>query len=162
MHLSLEEGVEIPKKKDSNAQQPDDEDEQQATGSVKRKKRSTTNGKRKRTAAGTAADVVVHASSPIVVHPRLMHFFNMLWFICRIDHILRNIAKNWMAAMSPSAQDGGGCTPQPQAEGIDVCHLFSEQNEETIASMGVMFKHAVGHVHQSLLKLRHDICVSEK
>lgn len=50
----------------------------------------------------------------IVVHPRFMHFFNMLWFVCRIDHILRNVAKGWMASSSGSSSSGGSNAQQKQ------------------------------------------------
>lgn len=33
---------------------------------------------------------------PIVVHPNLEHFFQMFWFVCKIEHIVRNMARSWM------------------------------------------------------------------
>ena len=91
----------------------------------------------------------------MVVHPRFLHFFSMLWFLCRIDHVLKNMAKNWMVgcadnnkAAEASAGVGG------DDDGIDICHQFSEQNAETVEAMGIMFQHAASHVQESLCRLR--------
>ena len=33
---------------------------------------------------------------PVVVHPNFEHFFHMLWYCCKIEHVVRHTAKCWM------------------------------------------------------------------
>ena len=119
-------------------------------------------------------------TADIVVHPRFMHFFHMLWLVCRVDHILRNMARAWAASGVDSSSinnaalvsSSSSSTTRPTAsssdrssnsllhdekkdevEGIDLCQRFSDSNAERIDSMGIMFQHAASHVEKSMLAL---------
>ena len=200
IHLPAEEGVEIMKRKDHSSflsiasslpkeegeeDHEDEEEEEEEEQQVSMHPKGRGGLKRKRSEAGRNVD---NGSSyqEIVVHPRFMHFFNMLWFVCRIDHVLRNIAKGWMASTNSGAEkqrqrkkvqahsqakkstlnedESAACSQialmqsmrqeeENQAEGIGLCQKFADQNAETIASMGIMFRHASRHVYNSLSRM---------
>ncbi len=49
--------------------------------------------------AGVSPHVVIahHPQQPpVVVHPDLEHFFHMLWYSSKIEHVVRHMAKCWM------------------------------------------------------------------
>lgn len=151
--MAVEEGLEILKKKDESSSS---------------KKKKVENSEK---------------TADIVVHPRFMHFFHMLWLVCRVDHILRNMARAWAAAsggginnnnnsalVSMSLSSSSSTTARPAAattasnsllhdekkdevEGIDLCQRFSDSNAARIESMGIMFLHAASHVEKSMLAL---------
>lgn len=149
LHLAAEEGLEIMRRKETCAEA----------------------SSRKKAGSRAAAGV------DIVVHPRFMHFFSMLWLVCRVDHILRNMARAWMAssavrnaAANAAAEDdesSPGVHPlqkkkgqrqgllheekKEEVEGIGMCQKFSEHHAHTIEAMGTMFRHAASHVEKSLL-----------
>lgn len=102
----------------------------------------------------------------IVVHPRFNHFFSMLWLACRLDHILRNMARAWMVTSAAdvlhpeNAESTSTSTilheeKKEEVEGIGLCQRFSEHHAKRMESMGVMFQHAVGHVRRSLTDFLH-------
>lgn len=101
-------------------------------------------------------------NADIVVHYRFTHFFSMLWLVCRLDHILRNVARAWMdsangsdSATNPSHNGSNILLEEKNHEvhGIGLCQKFSEKNAQRIESMGIMFLHAVSHVQKSLLAI---------
>ena len=48
----------------------------------------------------------------LVVHPEFEHFFNMFWFCCKIEHIVRHMGKCWMEDNSAEiAEKNHGTTP---------------------------------------------------
>jgi hypothetical protein len=80
----------------------------------------------------------------VVVHPRNMHFLHMVWFIGRIDHVLRSIVRCWQFKSGSSSMS---CS-------VDSCHKFLEENSGQITSLGIMFTHAVMHTRTSLEVLK--------
>lgn len=149
-HLASEEGIEILRQ--SNAGDSASAPSSSAKSGRKRKLQEASSSSKE--------------EKDIVVHPRLSHFFSMLWLVCRIDHILRNLAKNWMATSSslqqaPSSQQQGGHATKSagvlheemrkeEVEGISMCQRFSEDHAECIEAMGLMFLHAASHVEASM------------
>lgn len=109
------------------------------------------------------------SSSDVVVHLRFTHFFSMLWLVCRVDHILRNMARAWMASEAAEAGRAGDDDAAAAVEGgntllhrekkeeveeISLCQKFSEHHAKRIESMGIMFRHAASHVERSLAALQ--------
>lgn len=80
------------------------------------------------------------ATNDIVVHPRYMHFLHMVWFIGRIDHVLRSIVRCWQFKCGSSSMS---CS-------VDSCHKFLDENSSEISQLGIMFTHAIMHVKRSL------------
>lgn len=75
----------------------------------------------------------------LVVHPRFMHFLHMLWLIGRIDHVMRSIVRCWQHEHADTA-----------CGSIEDCQIFLQEESAHIHSLGLMFSHAVQHVHESL------------
>lgn len=118
-----EEGIEIMRQKGpSNTS---------ATLSKKKRKRSNENQQ-------PALDMVVH--------PRYTHFLHMVWFIGRIDHVLRSIVRCWQFKCGSSSMS---CS-------VDSCHKFLEENSSEISSLGTMFAHAILHTKNSLEVLQNS------
>ena len=112
---------------------------------------------KKRVHAGAAASSDASALV-LAVHARFHHFFSMLWLICKLDHILKNLARAWImpACGSASHVDEGmlDAERKNEARGIAMCQTFLEHHAVTIESLGIMFMHAISHVEQSLMHER--------
>lgn len=114
---------------------------------------------KKRVCAGAAA-AASDASAPVLTaHARFHHFFSMLWLVCKLDHILKNLARAW--TMPPSCSSAShtdasvlDAEKRSEARGIDMCQTFLEHHADTIQSLGIMFMHALSHVEQSLMHER--------
>lgn len=72
----------------------------------------------------------------MLVHPKLGHFLLMLWYACKVEHVVRNYTRVWV--------DG--------AEGDDIASLCREfeAQERLLRGMYRMFRHGCGHVLASL------------
>lgn len=79
-------------------------------------------------------------SGEFLVHPKFSHFFLMLWYVCKIEHIVRNHTRCWLSdrAADECGEDIGA-----------LCNTFSEQHE-LLEGMHKMFNHAVEHVTESI------------
>jgi hypothetical protein len=80
-----------------------------------------------------------------LVHPKLSHFFLMLWYVCKIEHIVRNYTRYWVETETAT-------TTNRQATQNDIgslCNLFAEQ-DDVFEGMCCMFNHGVEHVTESV------------
>lgn len=116
-------------------------------------------GRAKKWAHAGAPAASSNASALVLtVHPRFHHFFSMLWLICKLDHILKNLAKAWIMPACDDASHGDetmlDAEKKSESRGIAMCQTFLEHHAATIESLGVMFMHALSHVEQSLMHER--------
>lgn len=87
----------------------------------------------------------------LVVHPRFQHFFLMLWYVSKIEHVIRNYTRCWIEAVSlPSTSDN------PNKTVTDICNEFSTQNE-VFQQMYKVFIHGHAHVMNSLHKYMNPV-----
>ena len=111
-----------------------------------------------------------HLLPPVVVHQDFEHFFNMLWFCSKIEHVVRHTGKCWMEdfhQLGGTSEDGGGA--EEEEEGSDdagdgegagedengakmqaMCEKYSKDNEETISDMHAAFIYAYEYVLESV------------
>ena len=81
----------------------------------------------------TAGQTAVSAG-PVVVHMDLEHFFHMLWFCSKIEHVIRHMSRSWMEE-HPVKPLGSLCTGKaavPKDDGDDASILLMSsdvQNE---------------------------------
>lgn len=78
----------------------------------------------------------------MVVHPRFKHFLHMLWFIGKIDSIIRSMVRCWLHERASAFC--GGTTEE--------CQQFVQDSSDEIWRLGLMFSHAVAHIELSLQK----------
>lgn len=72
-----------------------------------------------------------------IIHPKFGHFALMLWYVCKIEHIVRNFTRCWLEE-------------QPCGQPISsLCKSF-ESNTEVFRRCHAVFQHAYHHVTQSL------------
>lgn len=76
----------------------------------------------------------------MVVHPRFSHFFLMLWFVCKIDHVVRNCSRCWVDSTLSSGQ--GSTVAQMCREYESQASLFQRTH--------AVFVHGLSHVTLSL------------
>jgi hypothetical protein len=77
-----------------------------------------------------------------IVHPRFSHFFVMLWYVGKIDHVIRNYTRCWL---ENNRFDNDLKTKSIQS----ICVEFSMQNE-LIESLFALFCHGYKHVMASI------------
>jgi hypothetical protein len=78
---------------------------------------------------------------PLTVHPKFAHFAFMLWYVSRIEHIIRNYTRYWI-------------THNKQEILVDLdlatkCNLFAQQ-EDLFENLYSAYTHAFSHVIASL------------
>jgi hypothetical protein len=78
----------------------------------------------------------------VLVHPKLGHFFLMLWYVCKVEHVVRNYTRVWVDQMASSQGDGG-------RDIASLCSSFSSQ-EALLTGMYRAFRHGCDHVLASL------------
>lgn len=85
-------------------------------------------------AGGSGATSLVRPARPketggrIMVHAKFSHFFLMLWYVNKIEHVVRNYAKCWVCERKP--QDD---TDREQTDIQSLCEIFSAQARHTHA-----------------------------
>lgn len=107
----------------------------------------------------------------IMVHAKFSHFFLMLWYVNKIEHVVRNYTKCWLCDRS-SSQDGG-MDPGPSdseededekdrpgaAPGLSnpdihtLCESFSAQ-DAVFENMLAVFNHGHRHVMDTFQSMR--------
>jgi hypothetical protein len=75
------------------------------------------------------------SSLKMLVHPRLSHFFYMLWYACKIEHVVRNSARDWLRSQSGTM--------------LELCKKF-ESREDVISAMYTAYVKACAHVVRSI------------
>lgn len=103
----------------------------------------------------TGPDAGSTPDPPLVVHPDLEHFFLMLWYICKMEHVVRSIAKNWKDEYLASRPQGEQDDDDGDDEDSDtltqtLCEKFSSEYEGTILDMHFALEHAISHVLESV------------
>lgn len=77
----------------------------------------------------------------MAVHPRFGHFLLMLWFVCKIEHVVRNYTRCWLECRVSS---------QPRETSVmSLCDEFSQQHA-FLDRMHAIFSHGCDHVRRSL------------
>ena len=103
--------------------------------------------------AAEQGGVLLHP--PVVVHPDFEHFFNMLWYCSKIEHVVRHMGKCWMEDFQSSCEQlADGEEPGSEEEGgvrmQAMCEKYSKDNEEVIADMHAAFIYAYEFVLESV------------
>ena len=70
---------------------------------------------------------------PVVVHQDFEHFFSMLWFSGKIEHVVRHMAKCWMDDFQTLASEGGGSAKET---GLEDNQGGAVENEAVIYCVG--------------------------
>lgn len=86
----------------------------------------------------------------IVVHPRFTHFLLMLWFICKLDHVLRNYTRCWLEAEVAAEKKNSAKGQETNVHHL--CEKFAGQ-EELFKSLCSVFNHGFRHIRTSLQKI---------
>lgn len=119
------------------------------------------------------------AGMDLLVHPKLSHFFLMLWYVCKIEHVVRNYTRCWLDErpyargrrgsqrteagndeedpieddqQQQQQQQAGSSSSSSKNDEPDIhtlCNEFS-CDDEIFESMCVVFKHAISHVIESV------------
>jgi hypothetical protein len=78
------------------------------------------------------------SSTNLLIHPSLFHFFVMVWFVHKIEHVIRNYTRWWLEQMTD------------KGENIEqLCHEFSADTT-LFTQLHTIFNHAVSHIEQSV------------
>lgn len=80
--------------------------------------------------------------NPVLVHPRFHYFFLMLYFVHRLEHVVRSFTKSWLEQQDPDLTMA------------DLTKLFGAQ-EDLMRSMHRAFVEGAQHVVDSL---QHYLC----
>lgn len=92
--------------------------------------------------------VMLRMDCETLVHPRFSHFFLLLWYTTKIEHIVRNHTRCWLDQLQHNKHTIG----DPSQDNTTVqalCELFSQQ-ENVFEDMCAVFNHGVMHVLESL------------
>jgi hypothetical protein len=81
---------------------------------------------------------VATAHPKLLIHPSLFHFFTMVWYVQKIEYIIRNYTRWWL-----EQQDGKNVNIE------QLCIEFS-RDDALFSSMHAIFNHAVSHVTKSI------------
>jgi hypothetical protein len=74
----------------------------------------------------------------LVIHPSVFHFFVMVWYVHKMEHVIRNYTRWWLEQRPESG------------ENIEVlCTNFSH-NTDLFSSLHAIFNHAVSHIEKSI------------
>lgn len=84
-------------------------------------------------------------SQEIHIHPKFAYFFLFLWYICKLEYVIRACAKNWM--------DKG----KKREEGLNQQYfeLYMQENEQLCKNLYEILSKALQYV-QSSLDLYHE------
>lgn len=81
-------------------------------------------------------------ANPVFVHSKYMDFLNMLWYVCKIEHIIRNFTRQWLRVTEPHETGS-------ERNIAEICQTFSEQ-EEAFTRLYKAFKYGSEYVKTSL------------
>jgi hypothetical protein len=74
----------------------------------------------------------------LLIHPTLLHFFTMVWFVHKLEHVIRNYTRWWLEQRTTTG------------ENIEqLCTEFS-LNQDLIENMYTIFNHALSHIQLSI------------
>lgn len=103
--------------------------------------------KKKKNSTTSEPTAWLRNSREFLVHPKLSHFFLMLWYVCKIDHVVRNYTRGWIDNMIQSSSSKGD--EENSVIISEMCDKFSDQ-DQVFESMCDMFNHGVSHVIHSI------------
>lgn len=87
---------------------------------------------------GGSAKNTSPCNGELLIHPSLFHFFVMVWFVHKIEHIIRNYTRWWL-----ENRDGS-------QESIDMLCTEFTNDAELFHNLHKLFNHAVEHIEKSL------------
>jgi hypothetical protein len=90
---------------------------------------------------GTEPTAWMRNNGEYLVHPKLSHFFLMLWYACKIEHVVRNYARCWLDEKIRSSKE--------ETDIASICEAFSQQ-DDLFNQMCDMLNHALSHVTGSI------------
>ena len=79
----------------------------------------------------------------ILLHPRFSYFFLILWFIGKLDHVVRNYTRCWLDAETNSDKE------DVERSVSELCEKFSKQ-DDVFESMCNVLNHGFKHICTSL------------
>lgn len=88
------------------------------------------------------------------VSTRFNHFFLFLWFIAKIEYIVRSCTKQWIEA------NGHTEAKKNKEKYTQLCETFKEDNMDMIQRMGTVFLKSIDYVEKSIEEYKRDFSVS--
>ena len=76
--------------------------------------------------------------SRLLVHPSLLHFFIMVWYVQKIEHVIRNYTRWWLEQRIDTG------------ENIEQLCVEFACEDALFQNMHAIFNHAVSHVTKSI------------
>ena len=86
-------------------------------------------------------------AKPIYVHLRFWHFFVLLWYITKIEYIIRSCTKHWMDNTKTS-ENTLTCP--------EICEHFKDENTELTEKMAALFLKGCAFVQNSVELYRQE------
>ena len=80
----------------------------------------------------------------IFVHIKYVPFFNLLWYVCKIEHIIRNFTRQWLQTTEEANNDN-------ELSMSKLCEMFSQQ-DTTLRTYFDAFNYGSSFVYESLSK----------
>lgn len=84
------------------------------------------------TTTDTAPTAWKKTNTEFLIHPKLSFFFLMLWYVCKIEHVVRNYTRSWLETTSASSDDNHA------PDIASLCRLFSDQVPTKLDSVIVL------------------------
>ena len=78
----------------------------------------------------------------IFVHAKYAPFLNLLWYVCKIEHVIRNFTRQWLQTIEAKERDN-------ELSMSELCEMFS-QEESTLKTYFDAFKYGSSFVYDSL------------
>lgn len=80
----------------------------------------------------------------IHIHPKFAYFFLFLWYICKLEYVIRACAKHWNERHNPQF------SKKRTSIDHELCDLFMEKNADLCQNLFRIFERAVSYVNMSL------------
>jgi hypothetical protein len=84
----------------------------------------------------TKSTIVTTGQKKLLIHPSLLHFFTMVWYVNKVEHVIRNYTRWWLEQRTDAGENME-----------ELCNEFA-RNDTLFSSMHVLFNHAVSHITQ--------------
>lgn len=90
-------------------------------------------------------------SKDIQVHCKFAYFFLFLWFICKLEYVIRSCTKHWI--------DCNGLKKEDTTALSDIADKYIQENELFVKNLFAIFEKAYGYVINSLDQYNNDFVV---
>ena len=87
---------------------------------------------------GSRSSSVTTGNPKLLIHPSLFHFFTMVWYVQKMEHIIRNYTQWWLEQQNESGTN------------IEQLCIDFALDDALFSNMHHIFNHAVSHVTKSI------------